>query len=192
VVRHLVVYTVEVKLNRPFGTHVQDITRWARCFDFLAARAMHHPVHHERGPNPHINNVDPIGVMERQGGRATTLRRVCGISSIDGLAQRTKNMAQLYTEEAKQIRNFNPQHFLSLLRIPLSFFESMHSDQQYHDANRQGLVVSRHSGATRIGLASKKIMHQLFLPFKEKRDNWTQLCSDHANNLSYFIQIVHT
>jgi hypothetical protein len=87
VVRQLAVYTVEVKLNRPFGTHVRAITRWDRHFDFFATQAMRHPIHNEWGPDPHVNNIDPIGVTEWQGRRATSLRRVCGICSIDGVAQ---------------------------------------------------------------------------------------------------------
>jgi hypothetical protein len=46
---------------------VQDITRWARLFDFLTTRTMRHPVHYKRGPDPHVNNIYPTGATEQQG-----------------------------------------------------------------------------------------------------------------------------
>jgi hypothetical protein len=48
-------------------------------------------------------------------------------------------------------------------------FPSMRYGQEFHDTNRQA------SHDTQIRLASKNIVHQLFLSFaKEGCDNWTQ------------------
>jgi hypothetical protein len=93
---------------------------WARRFHFFTI-TMRHPVYREWRPAPHINNINPTDTARRPGRRATTLRRVRDISSIDEVTQQTINTAQLYMRDANQIRNSNPQHFFLLLRIPLSF-----------------------------------------------------------------------
>jgi hypothetical protein len=46
-------------------------------------------------------------------------------------------------------------------------------------------------GPPRLGKHLKNLA-PIFLLFKEKWDNWTQLCLDRANNVPYFIWIVHT
>jgi hypothetical protein len=119
---------MEVKLNLLFGTHVRDITWWARHFDFHATRAVRHPVHRRQGPDPHVINVDPTGATERQGRRATTLRRVCDICSIDGGSPTNQQHNATLHGGGKPVKEFrSPNIFFLLLRIPLLLFQSMHS-----------------------------------------------------------------
>jgi hypothetical protein len=51
-------------------------------------------------------------------------------------------------------------------------------------------LVSRHSGATQIRLASKN-SSLIFLISFERGDNWRRLCLDHTNNLFLF-QLDHS
>jgi hypothetical protein len=121
VVRHITVYTIEVKTESTVQNPHSGYLRWAWCFNFFTTQAVQCPIHRKRGPDPHINNVDLTGVTEWQGRRATTLRRVPGIYSIDEIAQQTSNTAQVYMEEANQIRHFNPQHFSLFTRSFIAF-----------------------------------------------------------------------
>jgi hypothetical protein len=78
--------------------------------------------------------------------------------------------------DANHIRNSNPQHFFFLYVSLYHFLEYALWPRapQYKQA---ALAVSRHSGVTRIRLASKNLVHKLFLSFaKEGHDNWTWEC----------------
>jgi hypothetical protein len=66
------------KLKHPFGTHAWDNARCPRCFRFFAIQTAQRPTHCEWGSNPHVNNVDPPGVVRQQGRWATNSCGVCG------------------------------------------------------------------------------------------------------------------
>jgi hypothetical protein len=60
------------KLKWSFGTYARDTAQCARHLNPFATQATQPPTDCEWGPSPHVNNVDPPGVVRQQGRRAIT------------------------------------------------------------------------------------------------------------------------
>jgi hypothetical protein len=78
-VHRLSLFILHRKPKDPFETHVWDSVWRARHLGLFAIQATQHPTHCEWGLIPHVNNIDPPGVVGQQERRAimpTTLKRV--------------------------------------------------------------------------------------------------------------------
>jgi hypothetical protein len=53
------------KLKRPFGTHAWDNARCVVRLSFFVIQAIQCPTRSEWGSNPHVNNVNPPGVVRQ-------------------------------------------------------------------------------------------------------------------------------
>jgi hypothetical protein len=71
------------ELNQPFRTHIWDSVHCVGCLNFFSISAVQCPVHCKLEPDPHVNNVNSIGVARQHGRRATNPRKVCGLCFID-------------------------------------------------------------------------------------------------------------
>jgi hypothetical protein len=162
-VPHLAVYTTKAKPKRSFRADEWVSARQARCFSFLNTRVMWRLVHHKWGPVPHINNGKPTSATGWRERWAATPRNGWGLSSIG-------EAAQLHTGDANQIRNSNPQLLFFPYTFPLYFLRVCIVAKR-STIQTGKLAVSWHMGVSRIRLASKNLVHQIFISFAKEGRN---------------------
>jgi hypothetical protein len=120
-VQHLTVYTTKAKPKWLFGAHDRDSARRARCFDFLANRALRRLIHCKWGSVPHNNNGKPTGVTGWRERQATTPRRGRVFFSIGETTPMSHHHGMILYGGCKSDKKFQSSVFLFSLRIRLSF-----------------------------------------------------------------------